>query len=271
MDHDDLNVSLTASPEVSGGSPTGIGVNHRKGSRTILALLAAVILLLLVWAICTVAGALTTVKSIAVEGESPYTQAAVAAVAGIEPGMKQSRLDKQSCEAKILKKLPYISKVSVRFGIGGKVRIKITADKARYITYISGDCYVMSSDFRMLEMLTSDPLQEGVVYISLPKAKRAMLGSVTEYYSDSSFVGQLMHTLDESFLAGRIKSVDASDKYDIEFKFDDRYTVMLGELRNIEGKLKMIAGMLENKALETPGNVVLDVSDLENATVRFTD
>ncbi len=242
---------------------------HRRSSKIILALIFAVILLVAVWGISALAGALTTVKKIEIKGESPYSDDAILAVLGIETGDRRGSIDAETSEKKILGEFTYISDIDIKCSIFGNVKIHITSDKALYATELSNDVFVMSEDFRILDITTAENMPDGIIKADLPKVKTAFKGREMVFYEDIGFLEELIETLNGSFMSGKIDHIYAVDKYDIEISFDGRYTVKFGEFADMQEKLRLSANMLANVPSDTVSKVVFDVSDPSSASIRY--
>ncbi|MBQ9080512.1 MAG: FtsQ-type POTRA domain-containing protein [Clostridia bacterium] len=241
---------------------------HRRLSRYILAVVAALLLLLVIWGICTVVGAFATVGKIVVKGESPYAEDRIIAVSGIETGMRKNKINAEVAETEILNNLPCISEVNIRKKLGGVIEIRITSENVRYLTSIADDYYVVSDSFRLLGLSGTVAANDSIVMISLPFVKRAIVGQRIEYYEDTEYIGEFVSVLEDSELDGGIDSIDVSDKYKLEVLYDGKYTIRIGELKNMDEKLRMIYLMLEDEVLSEGIAAIFDVSDISKPTIQ---
>ena len=243
---------------------------HRKASRRILTALAALLLLLLIWGISTLAVSLIRVRSVELTGSHPYSDREILSRAGIEAGIRVNKIDRSGVERDLLREFTYLSGVKVKTGLFGRVRIFVEADTAAYYTEIAGEYFALSQDFRLLEINEAPVFESaGLIFVSLPKIKTAILGEHVAYYdATSGFVPELMEELENSELFSGISRVDASDRYDISLKYD-RFQIKIGAYRDIGLKLKIASQMTKDEVLRGDVDAILDVSDTANATIRF--
>lgn len=243
---------------------------HSRASRVILAVMIAAVIILVVWAISAVAGALAVVKSVSVvdtAGNSPYSEAQVSEAAGVSVGMRKNDFDTAGAEQSVLEKLPFVSRVEVRKRAGGKVEIMLTCQTPKYAATIAGEQYLLSEDMRVLGIGASG---EGTLPLELPRVRRAIAGQTVSFFEDSKYIGETLGTLYASSLADRLDSVDLSDRYSICLLYGDRFTVRLGDTSDMESKLETAARLISDASLANSAQATIDVSDLRHPTVRKT-
>lgn len=243
---------------------------HSRASRVILAVMIAAVILLVVWAISAVAGALAVVKSVGIvdtAGNSPYSEAQVSEAAGVSVGMRKNDFDTAEAEAAVLEKLPFVSRVEVRKRAGGKVEITLTCQTPKYAATIAGEQYLLSEDMRVLGIGASG---EGILPLELPRVRRAIAGQTVSFFEDSGYIGETLGTLYASPLADRLDSVDLSDRYSVRLLYGDRFTVRLGDTSDMESKLETAARLISDASLADSPQATIDVSDLRHPTVRKT-
>ncbi len=244
---------------------------HRKESKRILAIITASLLMLIIWGICALAGSLMKVRKITVSGSSPYTAEEIVTASGISSGDKVSRIDKDAAEKAILQNLSYISEVRVRAGLFGRIRISLRSDTATYYTMIAGEYFSMSDEFRLLGKESNPSSYEsgGLIFISLPKIKTAILGDRLAYYdTDSEFVSQLLADLRNAEMFEEVRAVSAETRYDVEITYG-RFTIVIGVYKDMASKLSLASQMAKDDVLTAAESAILDVSDPANATIRF--
>ncbi len=244
---------------------------HRKESRQILAIAAAALVMLIIWGICALAGSLLKVKKIEVLGSSPYSYSEVVAVSGISVGDRANKIDRGEAERQIMRKLSYISKVKIRSGLFGRVKITLSSDKAAYYALIAGEYYSLSEEFRLLEKNDSKIAYKsgGLIYISLPKIKRAILGEKLLFYDEKSdYVELFMEDLKDSEILPDVRAVKLENRYEIEITYK-KFTVKIGAYKDLKTKLNLARNMSEDQVLISVESAILDVSDPANATIRL--
>lgn len=243
---------------------------HSHASRVMLTILAAIVIILFVWAISAISGSLARVKSIKIIDEyinCPYSEQQVVDAAGIFVGMYKKDLDIAGSEDDILRRLPFVSRVQIRKRLGGEVCITLYCQTPRYAANIAGEQYLLSEDFRVLGI--GDVTQD-VMPLTLPHVKCAITGQKVIYFEDGKFVSDTLKTLLASELSDKLDSVDLSDRYSVCLLYDDRFTVRLGDTFDLDAKLSMVARMLADESVSGAGQATLDVSDIDHPTVRRT-
>lgn len=256
--------------EGAGNASGGTLRTHRKESRQILAIIAAMVLLLAVWGVSALAGSLIKIKAIEVSGDSPYSNEIIVSASGIKHGMRINKINRAEAEGKILRTLPYISDVRVSRGIFGKAKISVKADIAAYYTIIAGDYFALSDGFRVLEYspVGSGFAADGLIYISLPHIKSAIIGGQLSYYdNDTGYIQEFLSSITSAGLDGDILSADLSDKYGISFTYN-KYTVKIGHFKDIDKKMSIVSRMEKDSYLNNRESAEFDVSDLNNPSIR---
>lgn len=241
---------------------------HRAGSKYILAALLTVVFVLIVWVICIVFNSLVTVKEISVNGESMYTPEQIIAASGIEPGAKKNKIDIAAVEQKILESMSFLSGAEVKIKANGKAIINITSEEISYCTNIAGRFYVMSNGFKILGLPSEVADRSDAVIIELPKVKKAIIGSVAEFYEDTQYIDVFLKSLNDSFLSDNIMSVDVSDKYDLGVVYNDNYFIDFGDSKNLAKKIDKVQIAINSDAIKNMTKVLIDVSDVSNPTIK---
>jgi len=241
---------------------------HRRGSKYILAVIAAILFLLIVWCVCLVAGAFSQIKQIVVEGDSPYLESRIIAVSGIQEGSRSRSVDFDEARSDILNNLTYISEVKIKNKIGGKVIIKVTSDQASYITNISNDYFVISDDFRVLGSAGDVTLEAEPQFINLPTVKKAMIGSGIEFYGDSSYISEFIDIINNSSIAAFVTSIDVSDKYNIRVMYNDQHVVRFGEIKDMDTKLRKLNMILNSDVMNGMEKSIIDISNASDPKIN---
>ena len=245
-----------------------ITTEHHRGSKYILAVIAAVLFLLIVWCVCLVAGAFSKIKQIVVEGDSPYTESRIIAVSGIQEGSRSKSIDFDESMSDILNNLTYISEVKIKKKLGGKVIIKVTSDQASYITNISNDYFVISEDFRILGFAGDVNVETEPRFISLPMVKQAIMGFDIEFYEDTSYVSEFIDIINNSSIAAFVTSIDVSDKYNVSVMYNDQHVVRFGEIKDMDTKLRKLNMILNSDVINGLEKSIIDVSNASDPKIN---
>lgn len=244
------------------------GAGHSRASKIIFGALTAAIILLVVWAVSAVCGALATVKEISVieQGDTvPYSDDDVIRAAGIEVGMRRRNVDTDAVAGRIEQELPYVKSATVKKRLGGVVELYLECQSPKYSVEIAERTYLLSEDLRVLGLGTA---VSGVMPLSLPHVKRALLGEQLELYEDAKYITELLAALYSSPLAEGLNSVDAADRYALRILYGDSITVKLGDMSELAQKLEITVRLLEDDSMAGLDQAIIDVSDISRPTVR---
>lgn len=252
-------------------TPSGnSGGTHSRASRIILALLAAAVIILVVWGISAIAGSFAVVKSIKIcdaNENSPYTDTQVAQAIGVSVGMKKKNIDTSQAERELLEKLSFAEKARVRKRMGGEVEITLWCTEAKYAAAIAGEQFLLSDNLRVLGKTDAFG---GALPLELPRVMRALVGQEILFFEDAQFITQTLDTIYSSALGDKLDSVDMSNRYSVKFLYADRFTVCLGDTSDISAKLETAARLIASDELANAVQATIDVSDLRRPTVRQT-
>ena len=244
--------------------------NHSSLSKKILLVLITALVLLIVWGICSLFMSFMKVSKIVIDGEMKYSESDIIEAGMVEVGMKIRKIDTNELEKKLKMALPYISDAKVKVGAFGKLKIQIIEDEAEYYTLISKNYFALNNDFRILESSNDKYKFSHLVYIDLPAVKSAIAGEIISFYSEDEefFVRGFVSDLNDSFLSEKIILIDASEKYNLSIACFD-YDVIFGAYKDMSKKFGYIELMEKDAVVKEREGVVLDVSNPEDATIKF--
>ncbi len=142
-----------------------------------------------------------------IAGETSYDAEYLIEACGVERGSALYFEDHAAAEKKLLLAAPRLKKVNIRPGIFSTLVIEVEEEKGAYYSQINGDYYLLSADFRVLEMSSSSEAYKS-------EAKRFEL-----YDNDivSAIEGQYIEFKNEKIksellgLASEIESMDFGD------------------------------------------------------------
>ncbi len=244
---------------------------HRKSSKYILAALLAVVFVLIVWIVCSVVNSFIKVKEISVEGESIYTAEQIIAASGMEIGSKRNKIDVGAVEDKLLGSMSFLADVDIKIKLNGKAVINITDEDISYYSNIAGSFYVMSSEFKLLGLSGDLVSRPNAIIIELPRIKKALVGSIVEFYEDTEYINVFVQSIDTSFISDSVTVIDVSDKYDLSVECGDKYIISFGDSKNLDKKMDRVQILTASTAIKDMPKVSIDVSDISNPTVKPLD
>lgn len=200
------------------------------------------------------------IKSIQVEGDSPYTQEELVAASGIQLQDNLWRVQQDEVEQNIKSQFPYISQVELRRVLPDKLVLQVTAETPALALQGESSYTLLNADGKILEKntyqvpdgawrvvgLNDEGKQPGETLDGEDQAEKLnMLHLLQEAVAQTGFTG--------------IELVDLSDRLNLCFYYGDRFLVQLGSESNLVNKLRLLQEVLENNVQE--GEVgILDAS-----------
>ena len=224
-----------------------------------IALIAVAVLLCLLIAFSALGAVFFKVSEVTASGCTMYEDWRVSEAARIEPGINLYAVDKKAAERAVLDEFPYISSVSVRRRLPSTIELLVTEDKPAYYCEISGEFFVLSDSLRVLE---HGPDEDsfvrrfpGIVKLVTLRVNRAMVGEKI-VFADTSFYDyacEMLRVFENCAIADGMTLIDFSDKYDIYLVYDDRFKVEIGDIGNLEFKMRMASEILASEDLSFAG------------------
>ena len=197
------------------------------------------------------------ISKITVKGNSHYSTEQIIKVAGLKKGQNLFRLNKFKIIDTLEKKLPYLETVKINRKL--PVSIEITVTETEPFMAIDGKGGYLLVDKNMKILKSTDVLPSGIAYVSGITPNKPEVGSkLTDKKGLCDKLKKLAPILDEHLKKGKVSEIIISEVYDIQFIYDDRVTVKLGTLENVEEKVRLVAHTLANN------------SDGERAIIEFS-
>ncbi len=222
-------------------------------------------------------------RSFETVGDSTYEASELASASGIAIGDKIFRMDIQAAEEKLLHDCPYLETVEIKRSIFGKVKFVVECYEPIWYIEISGDCYVLDGELRVLEETTERErlYQSELIYLTLPHLKSAIVGDTLVFGNSDGEIEEtrnIMETILKSDASEMICSADIDNRYDVHFEFDkiviseneegkiyreieDVFTVNVGGYSKLETKLEYVTKAILREDLDGAVGGTVDVSE----------
>ncbi len=232
------------------------------------------------------------VSEVTAEDGVLYSAAVVMEYADIDVGDKMLGFDSSAVAKRLKAGLPMIDNIRIRKHLNGKVSISFEEITEVYYTCHNANYYVISAADREVLGVFSTPTEAKrakAIYIGLPEATRVRVGERLSfinlpYEPDSApeelvdyevetdepekeyaYVFEFVDALMASPLASRVTGMEAGDRYDIWLVLDKRIRIRIGNMDELDRKLKMIERSLVDRAEAGKDDgvmpVLVDVSD----------
>ena len=210
------------------------------------------------------------INKIVVEGNSYYDDATVAQMAGIAIGDELFGWNMQkSCNA-IMAAYPYASDIYVSIEF---FTVKIEIVEKPTVMYAEHENQYFSFDrtLRVLEIKTDgEEAFSPFLRVKLPTVSSVQVGYSVQFANaetDVSYLTQLLDVLTTHDFLESVTYVDFSEQFSLSFVLSNSVRVEIGELKDMNDKLALLAEELNRNPLNHNMYEVIDITTT-NKTVR---
>ncbi|MBE6581956.1 MAG: FtsQ-type POTRA domain-containing protein [Ruminococcaceae bacterium] len=190
-------------------------------------------------------------KKVEIRGNSRYTEKQILDACGFSPSDNLFGVDLKKAERNIIKKYPYISKVTFKRVLPSTLIVSVTEDAPSYCAEIYGDYFLLSEDLRIISKHDIyediEVLDMPVIYLKLPQVERAVQGERIVFDKNSNYdhLIEFLSELREQEIYDRTDCIDATDRYHIALYTDGgKYKIVVGTLDNLDTKLKFVKNVI---------------------------
>lgn len=187
------------------------------------------------------------VETAIVKGSSLYTVEEIIEASGINGGDNMIRKNMGRAEEKITSKLIYIETAKVRRKLPSAVEISVTPCVETACMQKDGGFFVVSETGKILKL--SEDTQEGLlIFYGANPAEDMDLGK--KFASEDENKTEVIYDLlsrRESEFASKITSFDVTDRLNISCVYEDRITIELGVISEIDYKFRLAEEIITTK------------------------
>lgn len=172
-------------------------------------------------------------------------------------------------EANLRKALPYIGSVEIKRELPAVIVVNVGERKAEMTLELGEEAYLLSGDLQVLARIGGNDITTGVTRLKTGAIERCIVGE-TVTFSESRTANDLIelyNCLAENEMMDQIVSVDMTSRFDITLNYDNRFTVYLADIDNMEIKIRFLAGILEKLKADDTGYI--NLADHREAAVRL--
>lgn len=202
------------------------------------------------------------VNSIVVEGESRYTAEEIIDASGVDVGDNMIFISQSKIVTNIKSKLYYVNEVSVDRQYPDKLILTVNDSiVAAYIEDTDGR-WLLDVNCKLLEKEEKGGTSEAprVTGIAPVKPKDGeMLTTEDSGNSKVAYLAEILTYASKQGILDGITSINMDNAANPQFRYLDNYNVKLGAYSEVEYKIQMLKGVLEELG-EGP-NGVIDLSD----------
>lgn len=210
------------------------------------------------------------IQTVEVENPSGYTEEEISAASGISLGDGLFSFRAKDVSDRVTFACPLLQSVAVSRSVPNRVLLSATADEAVYWVNVYGDKLALSAGLRVLgpyDAAKTGPLTE----LLLPRITYAVAGRVLSFAEEKNdrLVRDLLSTVADSPLHGRITMADLRNPYDLTMYCDGLYRLRFGGERELAYKLKMAERTIANEAFRAGTPAEIDLTITGEASVQY--
>lgn len=244
---------------------------RRKKMRVAAVLLAILVLIVCVmWVLCCTV--FFPIKTIAVKGNSVYTSEQIISASGVTVGSKLFGISENGVEKAVTTTLPYVKTLQIKRNLFDSIEVNVTETYDVYCFNNDGVFYTADADYKALKEFSQKP--NGVTEIILTKQPEIKLGHIIEIEKNpEDLIKQIMKIFNYSNL--KIDYLNISNASSITAGIENRFSVNLGNVENINGKIEHLCAMIKEinikNGTESTGKIDLSVWTSQKREVYFKE
>ena len=220
-----------------------------KKGRVALALLLPVTLIALVVLSLTV---FFPISSISADKATPlYSKNDIIKASAIHLGDNLFRVSESEVSARVCKKCPYIASVTLERSLPGTVTLHVTEQKPEYVFAVK-EGFLIVGGGKALEVVTEQPTDLILVEHSIKKYE---IGLPLDLGGAKDTFDRLTAAIAKSELE-KITRITFEDATKITLTYDERVTLELGSIKDVDKKLKKARMILEEVEKDYNGHAV---------------
>ncbi|MBR2353103.1 MAG: FtsQ-type POTRA domain-containing protein [Clostridia bacterium] len=243
--------------------PNGKAWKEINVRRVILIVLTVILCELAILSCATTVKRFCTVGEIDVEGEERYSEEMLLEGLGVEEGDWLYFLDTDAIRERMLRSYPFLLDVELRPSFPSLLRVVITERQTPWYIEMSGEYYALNENLLVIDRV-EDP--EGMCALILPEVQRVIAGSVPAFAEDETELRKTLEIIDTVRSASygkRMTEVDVSDRRNIRLVVDGKFTVKLGNMSELDYKLRQVETVLESDRLTGAESAVITAENPE--------
>lgn len=194
---------------------------------------------------------LFNIETVIVTGNSIYSAEEIIAVSGLASGDNMIRKNMSKCEESITSQLIYIETATVKRSFPSSIKI-IIKPCVETANLESEEGFFVISKFGKILRHTNEPdLNLLTFYGANPKEEMAIgmqFESADNKKTDNIF--ELIDKLNSSSMSGKVSSFDITDRLNISCIYENRVTIEMGSVSELDYKFKAAENILTTKISE---------------------
>ena len=180
------------------------------------------------------------IQDIKVKENTVYSAAQILQESGVKKGDNLFRLSKSRVESRLCEKLPYVRSVKLERSLPGTLTLVVEPLDPEY-AFVVENGYLLVAEHKALEVVDEAPV--GIPTVNLPLQYE--LGKPIGLSENETSFDRLAKAISDAKLEG-ISRIVFEDASKITLVYEDRLTLEVGTLEDIEKKLKKASQIIES-------------------------
>ncbi len=239
-------------------------------SRIAYFVIALIILGLMFYAVIK---AFFAVDNIVVNGSTVYSKAEVSEACGYSEGDILFSVKAENIQKNIIENLPFVYSVTVEKDYPDTLIINIVDEKESYYFEFDKRYFVITAGLKVLAVFEDEAKllesYERPVFVNIDDVKEVITTKEVVFFDEESYrrSENVLMTVRESQLYGKITYIDISELYDVKLLYDDRIELIFGSHVGIEKKLVNALEVISRFSDKATGKIYLYGTDEAYAVV----
>lgn len=239
---------------------------------TIIVCVAAVLLFAAFFLVIRYAFRITTIE---VANKTDFFADEVKTASGLRSGASFFFTDTDTVEKNIRSRIQYVGKVDVKKNFPSKVTISLEKAIGKYYVSAGGEYYVLDENMRVVAH--TENIEEielmGCIRLQSKEIAECLLGKEISFYDSDTerILDELIGILNDEAMLGFCSAIIIDTKFDIRFECFGRYTVLLGDLRDLDLKISLLREVMNDLPDNAGGEIDVSDKNLRKAIVTLYD
>lgn len=220
--------------------------------------------------VCMAAVLATTVffrvSNVEIVGDTRYTTKELIDASGIQNGDNMFFLDGSHVSEVLEAQYPYLSAVKIHRKFPSTLQIEVS-DRTPILSVDNGGEYLLlDSTGKVLDRVSE--AAENTAVVSGAEEEDLEVGStVGEAEEKLQTALDIMAMMTQYSMNADVKSMDISKTYDVQIEYANRYSVLLGNMDDLEHKIQFLQAILKEASLPETG--IIDLTDTDGKEARY--
>jgi hypothetical protein len=188
-----------------------------------------------------------------IKGSTEYRLSELISASGLRTGDAMFSVNEKQAEEKLLDGCPYLKSVKVKKKFPNRVCFEVEERILGWYLCVGDDFYALDYDMQvLLETYDEESLIErDLTKLVLPELESAMCDYLPEFgRGDEHLISETLKIVDAfrtHSIKDRLTYLDLSNRFEIKLTIDDAFEVKIGDMSNIETKLKTVLEVIETQ------------------------